>query len=307
MGATMKQLLIIISIITCLSWFISPVWGDENKPVLNPPVPSPQLTNPSISNPQISTNSGDANNVSEKTFSAALGQLDTTIKLFSILITILVLAIGSLHIIQNRKISEDLNRRLLEWENRAHYENQMDSWKSHIEARLNEIRYTEEQNDLWKIDIDKKVKELDSLPRSVETKVELLFQERYRNEIFVATKTYCQEILMMAPESRGLLLARLRSMCRDLETAFREKQAEKLSSNIYNILGRAIEDWHTLGQLFSADPRQIMTGLMTIRAQPFIEIMDRLKAMRSKYSDDSEISPLVNEAINAVASLKSLA
>lgn len=214
--------------------------------------------------------------ISEKILDAALKRLDNTITIFGILMSLIVIALGVTMTISQYTQKKDLKEKIDEWTK---------TWEK-------------------RADLDRLTKDLESkLAEKVGEKVESLFESRYRTEIHNYTKSLAEEVLMMTPQARGLLVARLRNMDRSIKELISDKIEKKLGEELFRILGRAIEDWHTIGQLHSVDRKQLEAGLLAVRANPFQEAEERLTLLKRRYLSDGEIYPMIVEAMKAVNEL----
>ena len=282
---------IFIAMLTLLTisfgyWMTFPALGEQKKEVLSKPITQSPDTIP-IPQPPQKIGPEQIGMISERVLDTALKRLDNAITIFAILMTFIVAAIGIgigfLQYSQNRHLSEyldksirDLNKRLEDWATVMDLDKRMETWK---------------------LKMDEEIK------KNVEQKVENLFAVQYRDEIYRYTRSFSEEVIMMTPDARGLLMSRLRTLDREIENFFKESLGVIKSKELYNILGRAIEDWHTLGQLFSPNRTQLQAGLLTIRANPFLGGESRLKVLRERYKDDGELYPMITEAINAIEKL----
>jgi hypothetical protein len=231
--------------------------------------------------PQVEIKSEQIALVNEKILDIALKRLDNTISLFATLMSIIVaglgLGIAFMQYTQNKNLKDYLNRKLSDWEKAIDLEKRMETWKDKMDGEI--------KND-------------------VEEKVQRLFDTRYRDLIFNYTKSFTSEILLLTPDARGLLMSRLRNMDRELEKVISEKWGKEISNKFHDILGRTIEDWHTLGQLFSSDSIQLQAGLLSIRANPFPEIGKRLSVLQARYQEDGELYPMIIDAISQVEKMR---
>lgn len=213
----------------------------------------------------------------------ALGRLDKIIAVFGILMTVLTIFFGAgISYIQYR---------------------QGTNLKNEIDILKKEFNYQEDFKKLKSATENKVIKHLDLIPDIVHTKVESLFESKYKDKIFRDTRTFSAEALMLTTEERNILLARLRSMCVEIQNELTSKINKEVGEKLYQILGRAIQNWHTLGELSNPDRGQLKAGLLAIHANPFPEASILLKKLKVRYGDDGELFPLIHEAITAVENL----
>lgn len=140
----------------------------------------------------------------------------------------------------------------------------------------------------------------------IEWEVKKVFSKN-SNLIFEYVKSYCEEVLLMTPEAKGLLLSRLRIMDLQLKQTLESHLKKEIADEFYEIIANSIEDWHTLSQIFSTDSQQIQTGLLTFSSKPFYEAEDYLIKLKKKYRSDPELLLAVNDALKSLyrsASLK---
>lgn len=216
-------------------------------------------------------------------------RINYTLLIFGTLITTLVgifgILMGLLQYTNQRRTREELI------EAKQFIRDNFDAWKTNVAA-----------------DLDKERRQLeDTMTEHLSEVVEKLYKDRYATEIAKYTRALTAEVLMMTPDSRGILLARLRRMTNSMRNVMKTTLDKRLADTLFEISGRAIEDWHTLGQLYSPDENQLKTGLLSLRVNPIVEALDHLTLLRSRYEKNPEIFQLVIDAISSVEAARKAA
>jgi len=208
------------------------------------------------------------------------------------------------------------------WEDaQSRLEDKIVNGRENVEKRLEEQRvylleYLKSEVGLVRIEHhDEGVKQMDALRkevredlqedfgREVATKVERLFEDRYARQILQYTATRTDEVLGQTGEAQGLLLSRLRRLTSGLSEALKGID-EAAAAQAVGELNGAIQDWHTLMQLFSVDEDQLAKGLLRFQQLPFPEAERRLKRLQARHKDNGDLLPLINDALRKVEDLE---
>ncbi len=254
-----------------------------------------------VPNPSVNIKPEDVSLINERVLDITLKRLDSTIYIFGILITAIVVlagaSIGLMNYISTKNSREDFK---LVSENITKEMNlNKKELSSFVENFKREVNF-EEHFKAWKLEMQNKIQqEINEVPTLVNEEIKKLFEQQYREAIFDYTKPFAHEVLMMTPSARDLLLSRLNSFNMQITNCFDAKISEAARKTIASV----IQDWHTLDQLFSPDEEQLKIGINTVRATPFVEAHTRLLILLERYKGmphKQEFIPLITNAIEAV-------
>jgi len=234
-----------------------------------------------------------------------------SINLLGVVMGLLVGLFGALIIFlqlhASRKIREEFQETKDYFENKIALEVKLADFKGlkdRIEQELNEFKKDINAQLLHSLDAQHhKLREevnriddatndrLSGIPDEVNQRVSSLFDQQYRIEIVRITRAFAEEVLMVSPEARDLLLARLARLDLEIKEVLEPCLGEECASQLFKVIGKAIQDWHTLQQLHSPDEEQLQAGLQTLIAEPFQEAHRRLLRLKRRYElEDSKSS-----------------
>jgi len=139
----------------------------------------------------------------------------------------------------------------------------------------------------------------EAVAEAVPGSVGRIFSDVYEEKIERRVLDYSSEVLLQTPSARGLLLARMRRLTEVLEASWTDQPPDSAEPRIGSQLMGAVQDWHTLGQLYSPDREQLEKGLLAVSANPFLEAEPRLRQLRARYSEDPDLVSLVSRALKS--------
>ncbi|KJU84973.1 membrane protein [Candidatus Magnetobacterium bavaricum] len=252
-----------------------------------------QGDNLSIPNPSAKITEEHLKVMNKDILDIALKRMDNTISYLSMFMSLIVFALGGISVYMQHIAKRDLKGET----------DKIDKEVKKLELDMKEKIST--SITITSHEIEKTFRTMESnlyvdVSKKLEERLQTLFDSVYKDEISRYIREMTMESLGNTSGFRDKMLFMLRAKTKTIIQCIEDKLDEQTTKCIKGILQNTIQDWHTMGLLYSSDTDGIKKGLGEIFANPISEALDRLRVLKERYKTDNNLLPLINETLKKV-------